>query len=486
MGDIHAGGNPHYLLDPICGMQVARLICDKLSELRPNQKAYFEQRYDEFCRRTDELLVGEPLAQKYKPDDIPKLCLLFEHGKLEPYLKSQKEDSLLGGWLGMMLPYYGTKAVDDHNMWPYFARRFGLRVIAHMEPKPGIPPTTQHLSEVSQQMRAQQVRLILANPYYDPAARAVSGLQRRRQDRQRRASGRIAARHGRLPVDGRLQRPPTGGSTGGQSMKRATVPTGKSGRQRGSSSKPAACGWATAVAPCSTTWRSALRKRRVLVLDRSQRPRQDDVAAGDAGAVAACRWPPAAARRFRPARPHRLRPAAVQHQSHPADHRAGVRPAWVWSAFARPRPNGAERLSWALGAVGLDGMEARDFWSLSGGQRQRALVARALIRRPSLLVADEPTSGLDLSVETALYESLAELNRSRAADGDSGHPRPGGRRPLRHASRVGARRRASRPAPRAKSCTREDWRKPTECPSRSRPRLPARSACGSVRRETSP
>jgi len=168
MGDVHPGGNPHYLLDPICGMQVARLIRDKLSELRPNQKAYFDQRYEAFCRKTGELLVGEPLANKYKPDDIAKLALLFEHGKLEPFLKSQKEDTLLGGWLGMMLPYYGTKAVDDHNMWPYFARRFGLRVVAHMEPKPGIQPTTQHLGTVSQQMRAEQVRLILANPYYDP------------------------------------------------------------------------------------------------------------------------------------------------------------------------------------------------------------------------------------------------------------------------------------------------------------------------------
>ncbi|MBI2883317.1 MAG: ABC transporter ATP-binding protein [Candidatus Methylomirabilis oxyfera] len=70
-----------------------------------------------------------------------------------------------------------------------------------------------------------------------------------------------------------------------------------------------------------------------------------------------------------------------------------------------------ERLEWALDKVGLEGMARRNYWSLSGGQRQRALVARALVRRPDLLILDEPTNGLDLSTEDSFLRLLADLNR---------------------------------------------------------------------------
>jgi ABC-type Zn uptake system ZnuABC Zn-binding protein ZnuA len=165
MGDVHPAGNPHYLVDPISGLRVARLIRDKLIELRPERRGYFDDRYAIFRQRLGAALVGDALAKKY---DVEKLALLFEAGKLSDFLKSQGEESLLSGWFGLMLPYRGAKAVADHNTWPYFARRFGISVIGFLEPKPGLPPTTKHLNELIESMRAQGVKVILANPYFDP------------------------------------------------------------------------------------------------------------------------------------------------------------------------------------------------------------------------------------------------------------------------------------------------------------------------------
>jgi ABC-type Mn2+/Zn2+ transport system ATPase subunit len=69
------------------------------------------------------------------------------------------------------------------------------------------------------------------------------------------------------------------------------------------------------------------------------------------------------------------------------------------------------RVSEALRAVGLGGLEEKSYWSMSGGQRQRVLVARALARRPRLLAVDEPMNNLDLVTERSLLQLFARQNR---------------------------------------------------------------------------
>ena len=80
-----------------------------------------------------------------------------------------------------------------------------------------------------------------------------------------------------------------------------------------------------------------------------------------------------------------------------------------------PRGERRAQLAWSLARTGLDGLERHDFGSLSGGQQQRTLLARALVRRPSLLVLDEPTEALDASAAEELLTTLEDLHRADPA-----------------------------------------------------------------------
>ncbi|NPD15168.1 metal ABC transporter ATP-binding protein [Xinfangfangia sp. D13-10-4-6] len=69
----------------------------------------------------------------------------------------------------------------------------------------------------------------------------------------------------------------------------------------------------------------------------------------------------------------------------------------------------------ALARVGLEGKGALQMAALSGGQMQRALLARALLAEPQLLILDEPTQGLDQPGEAAFYRLIEEVRAETGA-----------------------------------------------------------------------
>jgi ABC-type Fe3+/spermidine/putrescine transport system ATPase subunit len=77
-----------------------------------------------------------------------------------------------------------------------------------------------------------------------------------------------------------------------------------------------------------------------------------------------------------------------------------------------PRSEIGRRVEEALALVGLDGMAKRKVSELSGGQQQRAALARAIAKRPSVLLLDEPLGALDLKLRRQMQDEIVQLKRS--------------------------------------------------------------------------
>jgi ABC-type Zn uptake system ZnuABC Zn-binding protein ZnuA len=128
MGDIHIYGNPHYWLSPENGKIISKTILDKLIEIQPTDADYFKKNFDEYIVKLDQ--------------NIKK-------------------------WKEMLKPFAGTKIVTYHDSWPYFAKEFNLSIDGFIELKPGIPPSPAHVVSLIQKIKADNVKLILAEPFYD-------------------------------------------------------------------------------------------------------------------------------------------------------------------------------------------------------------------------------------------------------------------------------------------------------------------------------
>jgi ABC-type Zn uptake system ZnuABC Zn-binding protein ZnuA len=163
MGDVHPFGNPHYLTDPLNGLRVAALLRERLAALRPEAAEDFARRYEAFAAALAAKLAGAELAAKQSPHAIATAA---ERGEIAAL--AAQSGLALGGWLGATAGA-PRKAVEDHRAWEYFARRFGVEIVAALEPLPGIAPTTRSLAEVVARMRADSVGLVFATAYFGPA-----------------------------------------------------------------------------------------------------------------------------------------------------------------------------------------------------------------------------------------------------------------------------------------------------------------------------
>ena len=79
-----------------------------------------------------------------------------------------------------MAPYKGVKIVTYHRSWPNFAERFGLDVIGYVEPKPGIPPSPGHTLDLVNEMKRQNVKVIVGRA----VLRSEDAQRRRARDRR--------------------------------------------------------------------------------------------------------------------------------------------------------------------------------------------------------------------------------------------------------------------------------------------------------------
>ena len=128
MGDVHPLGNPHYWLDPENGRRIARLFKDKFSQLDRKNEDRYEANEKAFEARLS-------TAEK--------------------------------SWAPYLAQIRGKPVIAYHTSWRYFAEYTGMKIVAYMEPKPGVPPSPSHVYEVSRDAKQAGAKVVIQEPFYD-------------------------------------------------------------------------------------------------------------------------------------------------------------------------------------------------------------------------------------------------------------------------------------------------------------------------------
>lgn len=136
LGDIHAAGNPHFHFDPYRMMQIADALALRMAEVDPENASLYQ-----------------------------KNGLKFTH----------EWKRAITQWEQFAQPLKGKRIIVSHNSWVYLEQWLGLNKVATLEPKPGIPPSSTHLSKVLTRLKQNPADMILTADYQsDKSARWLS------------------------------------------------------------------------------------------------------------------------------------------------------------------------------------------------------------------------------------------------------------------------------------------------------------------------
>ncbi|HMM65600.1 MAG TPA: zinc ABC transporter substrate-binding protein [Dokdonella sp.] len=127
-GDVHPDGNPHVQLDPYRVLAIAKALDARLGEIDPTNAALYQQRLADFETRWQ---------------------------------------AAIKRWEAKAAPLKGKAVVVHHSSWVYLLQWLGMNEIGSLEPKPGVPPTSAHLSSLIDVTRSGGAIAILSAAYQD-------------------------------------------------------------------------------------------------------------------------------------------------------------------------------------------------------------------------------------------------------------------------------------------------------------------------------
>lgn len=127
-GDVHPDGNPHVHLDPHRVLAIATALSARLAQLDAAHAATYAQRLGDFTTRWK---------------------------------------AAIAKWEADAAPLRGKRIVVHHISWVYLERWLGLDEIGTLEPKPGVPPTSSHLSALVATTKSMQPLAIVSAAYQD-------------------------------------------------------------------------------------------------------------------------------------------------------------------------------------------------------------------------------------------------------------------------------------------------------------------------------